>query len=62
MPAVFAKITNVRDGMSEVIANVLETRATIPSQKEMTQDYASDIPFSSCCLGSGSELRYRTGL
>ncbi len=46
MPDIFASITNAPDEMLEVIANVLETRAAIPSQQEMTRDYLSDIPLS----------------
>lgn len=45
MPDVFANITSVPDDMLEVIANVLETRAAIPSQREMLQDYLSEISF-----------------
>ncbi len=45
MPDVFANITSVPDGMLEVIANVLETRAAIPSQQEMLRDYLSEIAF-----------------
>ena len=45
MPDVFANITSVPDDMLEVIANVLETRAAIPSQQEMLQGYLSEISF-----------------
>ncbi len=45
MPDVFADITSVPDDMLEVIANVLETRAAIPSQQEMLRDYLSQISF-----------------
>jgi len=45
MPDVFANITSVPDDMLEVIADVLEMRAAIPSQQEMLQDYLSEIPF-----------------
>ena len=45
MPDVFANIRSVPDDMLEVVANVLETRAAIPSQQEMLQDYLSEISF-----------------
>lgn len=45
MPDVFANITSVPDDTLEVIANVLETRAAIPSQQEMLRDYLSEIAF-----------------
>ena len=45
MPDVFANITAVPNNMLEVIANVLETRAAIPSQQEMLRDYLSEISF-----------------
>ena len=45
MPDVFANITSVPDDMLEVVANVLETRAAIPSQQDMIQDYLSEIAF-----------------
>ena len=45
MPDVFANITSVPDDMIAVIANVLETRAAIPSQQEMLRDYLSGISF-----------------
>lgn len=45
MPDVFANITSAPDDMLDVIANVLETRAAIPSQQEMIRDYLSEIEF-----------------
>lgn len=45
MPDVFANITSVPEDMIEIIANVLETRAAIPSQQAMLQDYLSQIEF-----------------
>ena len=45
MPDVFANITSVPDDMLEIVANVLETRAAIPSQQDMIQDYLSEIAF-----------------
>ena len=45
MPDVFSNITSVSDEMIAVIANVLETRAAIPSQQEMLRDYLSEISF-----------------
>ena len=45
MPDVFANITSVPDDMLEIVANVLETRAAIPSQQDMVQDYLSEIAF-----------------
>ncbi len=45
MPDVFANIRSVPDDMLEMIANVLETRSAIPSQRAMLQDYLSEIPF-----------------
>jgi len=45
MPDVFANITSVSDEMIETVANVLETRAAIPSQQEMIRDYLARIPF-----------------
>ena len=44
MPDVFANITQVPDEMLSVVADVLETRAAIPSQQEMTRSYLSEIP------------------
>lgn len=45
MPDVFANIKSVPDDMLVVVANVLETRAAIPSQQEMLRDYLSEISF-----------------
>jgi len=38
MPDVFANITSVSEDMIAVIADVIETRAAIPSQQEMLRD------------------------
>ena len=46
MPDVFANITSISEDMIETVANVLETRAAIPSQQEMIRDYLARIPFS----------------
>ena len=45
MPDVFANITQVPPEMVEVIANVLETRAAIPSQQQMVSSYLGEIDF-----------------
>lgn len=45
MPDVFANITKVPSEMLDVIANVLETRATIPSQQDMIKSYLGEIEF-----------------
>lgn len=45
MPDVFANITRVPPEMLDVIANVLETRAAIPSQQEMINSYLGEIEF-----------------
>ncbi len=45
MPDVFADITAVSPDMIDVIANVLETRAAIPSQQEMIRSYLDEITF-----------------
>ena len=45
MPDVFANITQVPPEMVDVIANVLETRAAIPSQQEMIRSYLGEIEF-----------------
>ena len=45
MSDVFANITNVPDEMIEIVANVLEVRAAIPSQQAMLRDYLSEIEF-----------------
>ena len=45
MPDVFANITKASPEMIEVIANVLETRAAIPSQQDMVRSYLSEIQF-----------------
>jgi len=45
MPDVFSNISAVPDEMIDVIANVLETRAAIPSQQEMLRDYLAQISF-----------------
>jgi ubiquinone/menaquinone biosynthesis C-methylase UbiE len=47
MPDVFARITDAPAEMMEIIANVLETRAAIPQQKEMLDTYLNDIEFPS---------------
>lgn len=44
MPDVFANITQVPPEMVDIVANVLETRAAIPSQQEMTIGYLGEIP------------------
>ena len=45
MPDVFANINAVPADMIEVVANVLETRAAIPSQQQMLKDYLLQISF-----------------
>jgi ubiquinone/menaquinone biosynthesis C-methylase UbiE len=45
MPDVFANITQVPPEMIEVVANVLETRAAIPSQQDMVRSYLGEIEF-----------------
>ncbi len=45
MPDVFANITAAPPEMIEVIANVLETRAAIPSQQDMVRSYLGQIQF-----------------
>jgi len=45
MPDVFANITKVPDEMVAMVADVLETRAAIPSQQEMIKSYLSEIKF-----------------
>jgi len=45
MPDVFANITQMPPEMVDVIANVLETRAAIPSQQEMIRSYLDEIEF-----------------
>jgi ubiquinone/menaquinone biosynthesis C-methylase UbiE len=45
MPDVFANITQVPPEMVDVIANVLETRAAVPSQQEMIRSYLGEIEF-----------------
>jgi hypothetical protein len=45
MPDVFANITRVPSEMLDVIANVLETRAAIPSQQQMISSYLGEIEF-----------------
>ena len=45
MPDVFANITQVPSEMLDVIANVLETRAAIPSQQKMIRSYLGEIEF-----------------
>ena len=45
MPDAFANITQVPPEMVDVIANVLETRAAIPSQQEMIHAYLGEIAF-----------------
>ena len=49
MPDIFANITVATDEMIDVLANVLETRASIPSQQAMLHDYLSAIPFPAEC-------------
>jgi len=45
MPDVFANITKTPADMVAMVADVLETRAAIPSQKDMTQTYLGEIDF-----------------
>ncbi len=45
MPDVFANITKASPEMIEVIANVLEMRAAIPSQQDMVRSYLREIQF-----------------
>ena len=45
MPDVFANITSVPADMIDTVANVLETRAAIPSQVQMLHDYLATIDF-----------------
>jgi ubiquinone/menaquinone biosynthesis C-methylase UbiE len=45
MPDVFAIIKEVPPGMVGTVANVLETRAAIPSQQEMLRSYLAEIEF-----------------
>lgn len=45
MPDAFADISAVPDNMIDVIVSILETRAAIPSQKQMLCDYLSRISF-----------------
>ncbi len=47
MPDVFSNITAAPEAMLDVIADVLETRAAIPSQQAMLRDYLSEIEFPS---------------
>jgi len=47
MPDVFANITQVPPEMVDVVANVLETRAKIPSQQKMVSSYLGEIEFPS---------------
>ena len=43
MPDLFAIINDVPPEMVDVVANVLETRAAIPSQQEMLDSYLAEI-------------------
>ena len=45
MPDVFANITKVPDEMVSMVADILETRAAIPSQQDMINSYLSEIKF-----------------
>ena len=45
MPDVFANITKIPDEMVAMVANVLETRAAIPSQQEMIKSYLGEMKF-----------------
>jgi len=45
MPDVFANITKVPDEMVSMVANILETRAAIPSQQDMINSYLSEMKF-----------------
>ena len=45
MPDVFANIKSVPVDQLEMIAKVLELRASIPSQREMLKDYLTEIRF-----------------
>ena len=45
MPDVFANITKIPDEMVSMVADILETRAAIPSQQEMIKSYLGEIKF-----------------
>lgn len=68
MPDVFANITAVPEDMLNVIGDILEARAEIPSQREMLKDYMSSvsIPDGAAVLevgcGTGPVCRFIAGL
>jgi ubiquinone/menaquinone biosynthesis C-methylase UbiE len=45
MPDVFANITKIPDEMVAMVADVLETRAAIPSQQDMIKSYLGEMNF-----------------
>jgi arsenite methyltransferase len=45
MPDAFANVSALPDNMIDVVVNILETRAAIPSQQQMLVDYLSRIDF-----------------
>ena len=45
IPDVFANITKIPDEMVAMVADVLETRAAIPSRQEMIKSYLGEIKF-----------------
>ena len=45
MPDAFANISALTDKMLDVVVNILETRAAIPSQQQMLSDYLSRVDF-----------------
>ena len=55
MPDVFANITSVPADMIDTVADVLETRAAIPSQVEMLHDYLARIEFPEKSKGQQRE-------
>ena len=63
MPGAFADITNVSSGVLDVIANVLETRAAIPTQQAVIKSYLGEIAFSEhfrvLAIGCGTDPIYR---
>ena len=68
MPDVFANITQVPPEMVDVVAQVLETRAAILSQQEMTKSYLGELPLQSGAkvleigCGTGPICRLLAGL
>ena len=59
MPDVFANLAEASPQVPEMIANVLELRASIPQQQEMLRAYLRDVAFQANARVHGVDPRSR---